>query len=47
MNTPITQQIQAIEQAYKQKLEKPLHFEAEMMQLKLMIRQYAKERGIE
>jgi len=46
MNTLITQQINEIEQAYKQRLEKPLHFEAEMMALKIMLRQYAKEREI-
>lgn len=42
-NTIFTEQIKKIEEAYKERLEKPLHYEAEMQELKNMLKQYCKE----
>ena len=42
---PITNQISNLEKAYSERHEKPLHFEAELLELKLLLRKYCKEKG--
>jgi len=42
---PITTQINNVEKAYSKRNEIPLHYEAELCELKLLLRQYCKEKG--